>query len=105
MQSFASLPWACPVHLNNPARIIREIGEERDGCHPLGAAWRPRLGLVKQKDAVIVGARCAGSTLALELARAGLDVLVVDRDTFPSGTISTHLIFPNTLARFEELEA
>jgi 2-polyprenyl-6-methoxyphenol hydroxylase-like FAD-dependent oxidoreductase len=58
---------------------------------------------MEQTDAVVVGARCAGSTLALKLARAGLDVVVVDRDLFPSETISTHLIFPNTLARFEEL--
>ncbi len=52
---------------------------------------------------MIVGARCAGSTLADALAREGLDVLLVDRDTFPSETVSTHLIFPNTLARFEQL--
>jgi 2-polyprenyl-6-methoxyphenol hydroxylase-like FAD-dependent oxidoreductase len=58
---------------------------------------------MQEKDAIVVGARCAGSTLALELARAGLDVVVVDRDRFPSETISTHLIFPNTLTRFEEL--
>jgi 2-polyprenyl-6-methoxyphenol hydroxylase-like FAD-dependent oxidoreductase len=58
---------------------------------------------VEERDAVIVGARCAGSTLALALARAGLDVAVVDGDTFPSETVSTHLIFPNTLARFEQL--
>jgi flavin-dependent dehydrogenase len=58
---------------------------------------------VEEKDAIVVGARCAGSTLALKLARAGMDVAVVDRDAFPSETISTHLIFPNTLARFEEL--
>jgi 2-polyprenyl-6-methoxyphenol hydroxylase-like FAD-dependent oxidoreductase len=58
---------------------------------------------MKEADAVVIGARCAGSTLALELTRAGLDVVVVDRDTFPSDTISTHLIFPNTLARFDEL--
>ena len=56
-----------------------------------------------EKDALIVGARCAGSTLALALAERGWDVLIVDRDTFPSETISTHLIFPNTLARFEQL--
>lgn len=54
---------------------------------------------------MIVGARCAGSTLALALARRGWDVLVVDRDTFPSETISTHLIFPNTLARLEQIGA
>jgi len=58
---------------------------------------------MKEFDAVVVGARCAGSTLALELARAGMDVAMIDRDTFPSDTISTHLIFPNTLARFDEL--
>jgi 2-polyprenyl-6-methoxyphenol hydroxylase-like FAD-dependent oxidoreductase len=58
---------------------------------------------MKETDAVIVGARCAGSTLALLLRRAGLDVVVVDRDAFPSDTVSTHLIFPNTLARFDQL--
>lgn len=58
---------------------------------------------MKEWDAVIVGARCAGSTLALALARSGMDVLVVDRDTFPSETVSTHLIFPNTLARLDQL--
>jgi 2-polyprenyl-6-methoxyphenol hydroxylase-like FAD-dependent oxidoreductase len=56
-----------------------------------------------EKDAVIVGARCAGSTLALALAKRGWDVLVIDRDTFPSETISTHGIYPNTLARLDQL--
>jgi 2-polyprenyl-6-methoxyphenol hydroxylase-like FAD-dependent oxidoreductase len=37
------------------------------------------------------------------LAERGWDVALVDRDTFPSDTISTHMIFPNTLARFEQL--
>jgi 2-polyprenyl-6-methoxyphenol hydroxylase-like FAD-dependent oxidoreductase len=54
-------------------------------------------------DAVVVGARCAGSTLALALAREGMDVLVIDRDELGSDTISTHAFFPNTIARFEEL--
>jgi 2-polyprenyl-6-methoxyphenol hydroxylase-like FAD-dependent oxidoreductase len=54
-------------------------------------------------DAVIVGARCAGSTLALALAKEGLDVLVVDRDKLGSDTLSTHAFFPNTIARFEDL--
>lgn len=58
---------------------------------------------MEEKDAVIVGARCAGSTLAIELAERGWDVLLVDRDTFPSETISTHGVYPNTLARFEQL--
>ena len=58
---------------------------------------------MEEKDAVIVGARCAGSTLAIALAKRGWDVLLVDRDTFPSETISTHGIYPNTLARLEQL--
>jgi 2-polyprenyl-6-methoxyphenol hydroxylase-like FAD-dependent oxidoreductase len=58
---------------------------------------------MEEKDAVIVGARCAGSTLAIALAERGWDVLVVDRDTFPSETVSTHFVYPNTVARFEQL--
>ena len=54
-------------------------------------------------DAVVVGARCAGSTLALALAREGQSVLVIDRDELGSDTLSTHAFFPNTIARFEEL--
>jgi 2-polyprenyl-6-methoxyphenol hydroxylase-like FAD-dependent oxidoreductase len=49
-------------------------------------------------DAVVVGARCAGSPLAMLLARRGYQVLVVDRATFPSDTISTHVIHPNGVA-------
>ncbi len=54
-------------------------------------------------DAIIVGARCAGSVAAGSLARAGWKVLLVDKATFPSDTMSTHIIFPNTIARFESL--
>ncbi|MGH7485172.1 MAG: NAD(P)/FAD-dependent oxidoreductase, partial [bacterium] len=43
-------------------------------------------------DVVVVGARCAGSPTAMLLARAGLRVLLVDRATFPSDTISGHFI-------------
>jgi 2-polyprenyl-6-methoxyphenol hydroxylase-like FAD-dependent oxidoreductase len=45
-------------------------------------------------DVVIVGARCAGSALALMLAREGLRVLAVDHATFPSDTMSGHFIQP-----------
>ena len=45
-------------------------------------------------DAIVVGARCAGSPTAMLLARKGYRVLVVDQATFPSDTISTHLIHP-----------
>lgn len=43
-------------------------------------------------DVIIVGARCAGAPLAMLLARAGHAVLLVDRATFPSDTMSTHWI-------------
>src|SRR5687768_4462936 len=54
-------------------------------------------------DAIVVGARCAGTVAAGQLARKGWDVLVIDKDRFPSDAISTHFIFPNTVARFHEL--
>ncbi|WP_433059612.1 NAD(P)/FAD-dependent oxidoreductase [Dactylosporangium sp. CS-033363] len=43
-------------------------------------------------DAIVVGARVAGSPTAMLLARAGHRVLLLDRATFPSDVISTHLI-------------
>ena len=45
-------------------------------------------------DTIIIGARCAGSALALMLARSGLNVLVVERADFPSDTMSGHYIHP-----------
>ena len=44
-------------------------------------------------DAIVVGARCGGSPTAMLLARMGYRVLLVDRATFPSDTISTHWIW------------
>lgn len=44
-------------------------------------------------DAIVVGARCAGSSTAMLLARRGYRVLAVDRATFPSDTISGHFIW------------
>lgn len=66
-------------------------------------ARQSNIGAVERYDAVIVGARCGGSPLAIELARGGWDVLLIDRDEFPSDTISTHFFFPNTFARLEAL--
>lgn len=55
-------------------------------------------------DAIIVGARCAGSTLALALARQGQRVALIDKDVLPSNVISTHFLFPNMVARLEQLD-
>jgi flavin-dependent dehydrogenase len=50
-------------------------------------------------DVIVVGARCAGSTTAMLLARDGYRVLLVDRATFPSDTLSTHYIHQPGVAR------
>jgi flavin-dependent dehydrogenase len=52
-------------------------------------------------DAIIVGARAAGSPTAMLLARKGHRVLLVDRATFPSDTLSTHYIHQPGVARLK----
>src|SRR5689334_18114363 len=43
-------------------------------------------------DAIVVGARVAGAPTAMLLARKGYRVLLLDRASFPSDTMSTHYI-------------
>src|SRR5438128_9064913 len=50
-------------------------------------------------DAIVVGARCAGSPTAILLARRGYRVLLVDRAEFPNDTLSTHWISYEGLVR------
>jgi 2-polyprenyl-6-methoxyphenol hydroxylase-like FAD-dependent oxidoreductase len=52
-------------------------------------------------DVIVVGARCAGSPTAMLLARRGHRVLLVDRATFPSDTVSTHILHPRAAASLE----
>lgn len=55
-------------------------------------------------DTLIVGARCAGSTLAIHLARAGKHVLAIDASNLPSDQpLSTHWISPHGMALLDEL--
>src|SRR5512144_1837359 len=75
---------ACPVIVTLPPR----------GRHAERRRSILRGGWTMQYDAIVVGARCAGSPTAMLLARKGYRVLAVDRATFPSDTISTHLIHP-----------
>ncbi|MBJ6641037.1 NAD(P)/FAD-dependent oxidoreductase [Streptomyces sp. DHE7-1] len=59
-------------------------------------------------DVVIVGARCAGASAALLLARQGRKVLLIDRMRFPSDTMSTLYLHPPgvaLLARWGVLDA
>jgi 2-polyprenyl-6-methoxyphenol hydroxylase-like FAD-dependent oxidoreductase len=59
-------------------------------------------------DVVIVGARCAGAATAMLLARAGHDVVVLERAVLPSDTTSTHSLVRGgmvQLARWGLLDA
>ncbi len=49
-------------------------------------------------DVIVVGARVAGSPTAMLLARQGHRVLLLDRATFPSDVLSTHLLHVPAMA-------
>jgi len=53
-------------------------------------------------DVIIVGARCAGSSLAMLLARQGVRVLLVDRASFPSEIPHGHFIHRHGPRRLRE---
>jgi flavin-dependent dehydrogenase len=53
-------------------------------------------------DAIVIGARCAGASTAMLLAREGLDVLLVDRATFPSEIARGHFIHRHGPRRLAE---
>jgi 2-polyprenyl-6-methoxyphenol hydroxylase-like FAD-dependent oxidoreductase len=57
--------------------------------------------MTTEYDAIVVGARCGGSPTAMLLARNGYRVLLVDRATFPSDTMSTHLAHPPAVAALD----
>ena len=61
--------------------------------------------MTEHVDAVVVGARCAGSAAATALASAGRSVIALDRVAFPADTISTHLLFPGGVAELARLGA
>jgi flavin-dependent dehydrogenase len=58
-------------------------------------------------DAIVIGARCAGAATAMLLARAGMDVLLVDRAALPSDIPHGHFVHrhgPARLARWGLLD-
>jgi flavin-dependent dehydrogenase len=57
--------------------------------------------MVEDYDAIVVGARCGGSPTAMLLARKGYRVLLLDRATFPSDTVSTHFVHAPGMAALE----
>jgi flavin-dependent dehydrogenase len=55
-------------------------------------------------DTIVVGARCAGASLAIHLARAGQKVLLLDAARLPSDQpMSTHFVSPVGVAWLDEL--
>jgi 2-polyprenyl-6-methoxyphenol hydroxylase-like FAD-dependent oxidoreductase len=52
-------------------------------------------------DVIVVGARCGGAPTAMLLAGEGHRVLLVDKASFPSDTMSTHLVHPPGVAALE----
>ncbi len=54
--------------------------------------------MTREYDAIVVGARCAGAPTAMLLAEQGYRVLLVDRGSFPSDTLSTLLIHASGVA-------
>ncbi|BBZ58096.1 hypothetical protein MPHO_50880 [Mycolicibacterium phocaicum] len=56
-------------------------------------------------DVVIIGARLAGASAAAHMARAGLDVVALDRSSFPSDQLSTHLLFPDGINEIRRMGA
>src|SRR6266849_7177394 len=54
-------------------------------------------------DVLIIGSRVAGASLALLLGKRGRRVLMVDRDQFPSDTLSTHVLLPQGVSLLADL--
>lgn len=53
-------------------------------------------------DAIIVGARCAGSPTAMLLARKGYRVLLVDKAAFPSDVVNGYYVQQHGAARLKQ---
>lgn len=57
-----------------------------------------------QFDAIVVGARIAGSAIAYQLAQRGWNIALVERSQRPLGpTLSVPITFPRALVRFRDL--
>jgi len=57
--------------------------------------------LNRRYDAVIVGARAAGASTAMLLAKQGLDVLVIDRGGYGTDTLSSHALMRGAVTQLE----
>ena len=60
---------------------------------------------ISEYDVIVIGGRIAGSILACLLGDRGHRVLVLDRATFPSDTLSTHFFRAPAFRAFEQIGA
>jgi flavin-dependent dehydrogenase len=60
---------------------------------------------LERADVVVVGARLGGCAVAAPLARAGRKVVVLDRMSFPSDQLSTHVLLPAGTSELSHLGA
>src|SRR6185295_19531585 len=59
----------------------------------------------REWDVVVVGAGPAGATAAAHLARAGRDVLLLDRARFPRDKVCGDALIPDAIAALDRLGA
>lgn len=60
---------------------------------------------MEHADVVVVGGRLAGCAVAAPLARAGKRVIVVEKMSFPSDQLSTHLLQPAGVSELAQMGA
>src|ERR1700732_3958509 len=77
------------------SNLRREVGHQNG---PVNGGRQEKRAMY---DAIVVGARVAGSSTAMLLARKGYRVLLVDKATFPSDTMSGHYIWQPGVARLK----
>jgi menaquinone-9 beta-reductase len=78
-------------------------GRSEDGRKAARPQARRLERMSESLDVIVVGARCAGAPLATMLARDGLRVCLIDKDRFPSDTLSTHGIQPTGVQVLERI--
>lgn len=79
-RSTAQISTTPPTGLQALKRLVLDDGDMTNHTAPIQSRY----------DVVVVGARAAGASTAMLLARRGLSVLAVDRTAYGSDTMSTH---------------
>jgi geranylgeranyl reductase family protein len=84
--------------------VVRKL-PMADPSDPLPAISAPEAGLPAPPhcDVVVVGAGPAGSAAALTLARAGVNVVMVDRHAFPRDKVCGDALIPDALGALSQL--